>query len=538
MKIKKVLICLGVFLLTASIYACGDKNGDATNSDSANAETSAPVLESPEDDAAVDESDWNYSSLYFSCPDFDIKGGCISWNEETKEWNAEFPTPYIYTVLEGTFTEDGKITLTQDNTGGHGDAYISGLEEELNNLRNGLKYAYLEFSCPDFDITGGIFAWNKETGEWKAEFPTPYMYTVLGGSFTEDGKLSITQDNTDGHGEAYIPGLEDAFAQLSAGKMQAPLYSEKGDAAASDGIVSWDINEMTWNASFPSPDGETIIGGTYTPDGTLTLVDGSTDGHPDVDMANIQEIFSKALKGFYGDVGDVEVADLNELVAAYPGNAEEYYFDDLTEMDNSPLSGKAICILGSSVAYGQASGESAVGEYLAARFGAELTKETVSGTTLVDNGDTSYVQRMLNNIDTEAHFDLFICQLSTNDATKQLPLGEISDSMDGEDFDTSTITGAMEYIIWYAGETWDCPVVFFTGSHYDSEEYHAMVTRIKELKDKWGIGVLDLWSNEEFNNITDEDRELYMSDDIHPTKAGYKLWWGPEQEKQLLEFLN
>lgn len=534
MKLKKVLICVAaVSLLTTGILACGNKNSDSINID-----TSAPGSDSVEEKDDVSESNWNYLPLYFSCPDFDIKGGCISWNEETKEWNAEFPTPYVYTVLGGTFTEDGKITLTQDNTDGHGEAYISGLEDELNHLRNGLKYAYLGFSCPDFDITGGIFAWDKEAGEWKAEFPTPYMYTVLSGSFTEDGKLSITQDNTDGHGDAYIPGLEDAFAKLLAGKMQAPLYFENDEFAVSDGIISWDTNEMTWDASFNTPYGETILGGTYTTDGTLTLVDDSTDGHAEADMPSIQEVFSKSLKGFYGDVEDVEVADLSELVAAYPGNAEEYDFDDLTEMDNSPLSGKSICILGSSVAYGQASGKSAVGEYLSARFGAELTKEAVSGTTLVDNGDTSYVQRMLNNIDSEAHFDLFVCQLSTNDAAKKLPLGEISDSMSGEDFDTSTITGAMEYIIWYAQKTWDCPVVFFTGSHYESEEYDAMVTRIEELKDKWGIGVLNLWSDEEFNNITDADRELYMSDDIHPTKAGYKLWWGPEQEKQLLEFLN
>ena len=28
-----------------------------------------------------------------------------------------------------------------------------------------------------------------------------------------------------------------------------------------------------------------------------------------------------------------------------------------------------------------------------------------------------------------------------------------------------------------------------------------------------------------------------MHDDIHPTKAGYRDWWGPELETQLLAFL-
>lgn len=565
MKLKRTIFSLtALSLLSTSILACGNTGTESTNAETSAAtesqvessveiETATEADTETEADAegeAVSASDtadnnsseeaeapledgWSYSALYFSCPDFDIKGGNIAWNEDTKEWNAAFSSPYMYTVLGGTFSDDGTLTLTEDNTGGPGEAYLDGLAEELSQLRSGLQYAYLAFSCPDFDITNGIFAWNEETGQWKAEFPTPYMYTALSGTF-ENGTLTLTEDNTGGHAEPYMSGLEEAFAQMTSGKMQAPLSFENEDGTVSDGVISWNINDMTWEAAYR----DTILGGTYAADGTLTLTDAGADDQAETDMPYIQNTFLQSLKGLYGNPEDAEVVDLNEIVASYPGNAEEYSFDDLTEMENSPLSGKSICILGSSVAYGQASGEYAVGEYLAARFGTTLTKETVSGTTLTDNDDTSYVERMINNLDPEAHFDLFICQLSTNDATKQLPLGEISDSTNRDDFDTSTITGAMEYIISYAQDTWGCPVVFFTGSHYDSAEYDAMVARVEELKDKWGIGVLNLWSDETFNDISDDDRALYMSDDIHPTKAGYKLWWGPELEKQLLEFLE
>lgn len=234
-----------------------------------------------------------------------------------------------------------------------------------------------------------------------------------------------------------------------------------------------------------------------------------------------------------GPLGFVYKIRMNDL----PGNRAEYDFSQIAPMENSPLEGKQIAILGSSVAYGEASEGYAVGEYLCARLGCELSKETVSGTTLVAGKENSYVSR-LHNLDPEAKFDLFICQLSTNDATMHKPLGDISDSMSLEDFDTSTITGAMEYIICYAQETWDCPVVFFTGSRYDSEAYDEMVERLLELQEKWGIGVLDLWSSDEFNDIPDEQQAIYMNDGIHPTKAGYRDWWGPEQERQLLEFLG
>ena len=63
-----------------------------------------------------------------------------------------------------------------------------------------------------------------------------------------------------------------------------------------------------------------------------------------------------------------------------------------------------------------------------------------------------------------------------------------------------------------------------------------MVTRLHELEDKYGIGVLDLWTSDDFNAISDADRGLYMNDSIHPTRAGYRDWWGPELERQLLAY--
>lgn len=65
-----------------------------------------------------------------------------------------------------------------------------------------------------------------------------------------------------------------------------------------------------------------------------------------------------------------------------------------------------------------------------------------------------------------------------------------------------------------------------------------MVQRLKELQDKWGIGILDLWTSDEFNTVSDADRALYMKGNIHPTKAGYREWWCPEMEAQIMDYLN
>ena len=100
---------------------------------------------------------------------------------------------------------------------------------------------------------------------------------------------------------------------------------------------------------------------------------------------------------------------------------------------------KRIVFLGSSVTYGEASGGVSFADMLCEKYGYEMVKEAVSGTTLVDEGADSYVSRLKNITVNDA--DLFICQLSTNDATGRKPLGEIADSRDMNFFDTK-MTGS------------------------------------------------------------------------------------------------
>ncbi len=243
----------------------------------------------------------------------------------------------------------------------------------------------------------------------------------------------------------------------------------------------------------------------------------------------------------------VYVAIEEKKRADAPGNAAVYEADKLEKHEDSPLAGKTILFLGSSVTDGAAAESQSFVELFETLDGVKVIKEAKSGTTLVDktsalaaiafgNGE-SYVKR-LGQIDTNAPIDCVIVQLSTNDATMKLPLGEISDSTELAAFDTQTVTGAMEWIIRYNRDVWGCPVVFYTGAYYDSAEYAAMVERLFALRDKWGIGVIDLYTDEVFNAIDAETYAFYMFDPIHPTKAGYYEWWFPKMEADLIEILN
>lgn len=217
-----------------------------------------------------------------------------------------------------------------------------------------------------------------------------------------------------------------------------------------------------------------------------------------------------------------------------PGNADRYAVSQVKPSGDETLKGKTVIFLGSSVTYGAASLGESFADDLSARLQCNVVKEAVSGTTLSTTSPNSYVTR-LDNIKTR-QADLFICQLSTNDASQKKPLGEVTDSERMEDFDTDTVAGAMEYIIAYAKDKWDCPVVFYTNPKYDSDEYAAMVELLYEIRDKWGIGVIDLWT--ELPEITEEERALYMADAIHPTRAGYLEWWTLVMEKDIIEMME
>lgn len=187
----------------------------------------------------------------------------------------------------------------------------------------------------------------------------------------------------------------------------------------------------------------------------------------------------------------------------------------------------SIIYLGSSVTYGSAANGYSFADALQDTYGIIAIKEAVSGTTLVDDNNQSYIARM-KHLPADLQPNAFVCQLSTNDASQNKPLGSISPSFDPTEFDTHTITGAIEYIIAYARSTWHCPIWFYTGTRYDSPAYAAMVERLHEIARKWNISIIDLWNDADMNAVSPEDYARYMHDPVHPFRDGYVEWWMPK----------
>lgn len=234
-----------------------------------------------------------------------------------------------------------------------------------------------------------------------------------------------------------------------------------------------------------------------------------------------------------------ERAVYEQMLSQLPGNAEKYSLSATERNPLSPLNGRTIIFLGSSVVYGSDSLGESMADFLSRIDGVNIVKQAVSGTTLVerpDDGGSSYIARM-KTIDANLKPDAFICQLSTNDATQLMPLGETARGFDPAEFDTGTVTGAIEYIIAYARRVYGCPIAFFTGTRYTgipgADQYARMVKRLHALSSKWGVGIIDLWNDPDMLAVTPAEYAIYMSNPIHPTRAGYRDWWVPRFESFL-----
>ena len=220
------------------------------------------------------------------------------------------------------------------------------------------------------------------------------------------------------------------------------------------------------------------------------------------------------------------------------GNESEYAVANTATVENSPVKGNTYFWLGSSVTFGATSEEESMVEFFAKKWDCTCIKEAVSGTKLTDAATGSYVSRFnkyLASAEKAEHLDGFICQLSTNDTSDPAGFGTVTgpEVTDPADFDTKTTFGAMEYIIATARAEWDCPIYFYTNPPFSKGAYGQMVEALEQIAEKWDITIIDMYRDENFNDISEEDYALYMADNIHPTRAGYREWWLPKFEAAL-----
>lgn len=233
--------------------------------------------------------------------------------------------------------------------------------------------------------------------------------------------------------------------------------------------------------------------------------------------------------------GLVEQFDVNVTSS---GNKEEYSVASTPSIDNSPLKNKTFLFLGSSVTYGEKSYGESIPDYLAKKHQCTSVKEAVSGTTLMDKttaAGKSYVRRLEEYLAKEGKansLDGFILQLSTNDISYRDQWGSVApdEEKDASTFDKQTTIGAMEYIFATIREAYHCPLYLFSNSRYN-DYYGELVKLAIPAVAKWDVTFINLHDDAAFNDITPEQHEKYMDDNVHPSRCGYRDWWLPKFEE-------
>ena len=236
----------------------------------------------------------------------------------------------------------------------------------------------------------------------------------------------------------------------------------------------------------------------------------------------------------------------------YPtdGNDPKYLPENQTALEYSPLQGKTILSVGSSVSYGNGSGGVSFEDYLEVLDGATVISVTEGATTIAirEGLTSSYTERLRRAVQPDWDIDAVILQVSTNDASAGNGIGEPTDSYDIDSFDLTTTSGGLEYLIAYCTETWDCPVVvycsapFENGPLYDADAYGELVEGVHKVIDKWSSEVeivfIDQWNDPEMRSVSKDEIIHYMSDPVHPAMAGYLEWWMPNFQEALYSFFD
>lgn len=352
-------------------------------------------------------------------------------------------------------------------------------------------------------------------------------------NLAKDGEITFTiPEGVDGTFDIYLT-VSKIMAQFTS---QPFSFSLNGEAP-------WSV-PMDCQVSADSPakydqDGAEYNTGTFMDDGRFLVAPNVALKAGDT-FTVIASYGAKApnLKGMvFPAVGELTLAPAGTPVAV----GYDYQLPEAEEVDpNDPLSGKTILWIGSSVTYGaQSGGHYSMVDAVEDNHPATVCeKYAISATTLVNTGIDSYVGRLMR-IPKDKKPDLIVVQLSTNDATTGKPFGEIAEGTDLADFDDSTIAGAIETIIAYARDTFNCPVVFYTGTFCEKENYPEMVDLLLKIQEKWGIGVIDMFNNPEMTAVYGTDQyNTYMYDEVHPYRVGYVEWWTPVIDSYLVDYVR
>lgn len=199
-----------------------------------------------------------------------------------------------------------------------------------------------------------------------------------------------------------------------------------------------------------------------------------------------------------------------------------------------PLKGKTALFVGDSVCEGFKNGNTGIARFpdayaglIEKQTGVKSTNAGVGSSTISD--EKAVFLQFENYKKTD--FDYVVIQGGINDMSHSIPVGEMSASFNGDDFDISTYAGGLEYTLYkaieYYGDTAAIGVLFSyaspnhpSGNGAKLPEYVAVG---REICEKWGISYLDMCNHAEITQKLNFTEKINTGDFIHLNATGYEI---------------
>ncbi len=158
-------------------------------------------------------------------------------------------------------------------------------------------------------------------------------------------------------------------------------------------------------------------------------------------------------------------------------------------------------------------------------YGVDAYNVSVSGSTLADNGIYSQLSKAPAGVD----FDFVMLNGGVNDVWRSLPLGQVSPEGTTE-FYTATAIGALEHLFASIRAAYPDAEICFVLNYvcvqagYPSDAFRNDYAPLARAAcEKWGVNILDLVDNAEFNAEFDASSGVHTYDGVHANTAGYNV---------------
>ena len=228
--------------------------------------------------------------------------------------------------------------------------------------------------------------------------------------------------------------------------------------------------------------------------------------------------------------GSENLKNLLQALYGYHLAAEEYVLQPAVTESN--LYQKAALFSGDSISYGHS--DSSAYRAWAGRIGEKYDMEyvnvSVSGASVSTARETN---RMISQIQQHQgrNFDLVVLHGGTNDAWDNVSVGQMTDSFDVKDFDTTTFAGGLEELLYYVKQYYpDAKIGYVINFRFEANvgigrlgDMTEYVEMTKAICDKWDIPYLDLYNNETLNTSLAIHTREFVPDRIHPNRFGYNI---------------